>query len=194
MDQVRFEWAKRPLDRFSLVRLCQARLPRALTSLHESNAEPGPLLPKRDRGRELKPLTWQEIDPKALRHGGEHHRRLHHGEVIADADPRAAAEREIGEARELLRALGPEAFRVEALWVGKPARISVNDPLRREDLRALGNDEAANLDGFEHLAARRPGWRIEPHRLLQDALGIRQRLHVVGRWQAAAKHTVHLGV
>ena len=54
---------------------------------------------------------------------------LHQGEVVADADPRAAAEGEIGVAGDpLQQAVGP-ALGAEGLGIVEPARVAVDDPL-----------------------------------------------------------------
>src|SRR5689334_12697492 len=86
----------------------------------------------------------------------EHDLHLEHREVVADAGPRAAAERKVGEAREPLREAVPPALGPELVGLREPALVVVHYPLGEPDLAAPGNAKAAELEVFERLASDRP--------------------------------------
>ena len=61
-----------------------------------------------DRGEEFECLAGQDAQAIALGDGGQDENPLHHREVIADANARAVAEREVGAARQPLdQVIGP---------------------------------------------------------------------------------------
>jgi len=89
--------------------------------------------------------------PHHRRHG---HHELSHGQVLADAAPRAASEGQVGVAGGLARSLGVidmagEAGRVEALGVLPDIRVVVNSP------HAHGHDATGR-----YLMARQAGARM----------------------------------
>ncbi len=66
-------------------------------------------------------------------------RRLHQGEIVADADPRTAAEGEIGVAvNPLKRAVSP-ALGTKRLGIVEPAAIAMDHPLGHEYRRPSGD-------------------------------------------------------
>ncbi len=60
-------------------------------------------------------LAGHQVQPVALHDHGDDQGRLHEREVVANAQARAASEREVGEPRTSVAALGGEVLRVEAL-------------------------------------------------------------------------------
>src|SRR5439155_18243595 len=98
---------------------------------------------------------------EALSDGGEDEHQLHHGKRIADAEPRAAAEREVGEPWQRLDRLLAPALRSETLGLGEEAWIALNDPLAHEHRRAAPHPIAADAAVGQRLAADHVGRRIK---------------------------------
>jgi hypothetical protein len=101
---------------------------------------------------------------------GEGEAGLEQGEGLADAHALAAAEREVGEARELAAKLGGPARGVEALGIRVVAGVAVHDPLRHHDDRAAGDAVAGDLVVLEGLAAERGDRRVQAQGLEDDLL------------------------
>ena len=133
--------------------------------------------------------TTQAIAPRDRRQD-EH--GLHHGEVVADADPRAVAEREVRATGEPLDQVVVPTLGPEDLGVFEPAAVAVHEPLRQEELRPLRDVIAADLAVGQGLACDPPGRRIQPHRLAHDPLGVLQAGHVGGRRRPVAEHRLQL--
>lgn len=72
-------------------------------------------------------MTGDEVEMKFLLDHGEEKRGFERGERGADADSRAAAEREIGEARNFAGADGilAPAFGIECIWIGEKAGVAL---------------------------------------------------------------------
>src|SRR6478609_7617103 len=88
-------------------------------------------------------MTGHQAQFPTLPERGQQQYAFHPREVLADAHPRAASEREIGElgpARALLRS---PTIRVEAFRIGKPAWIAM------DHIRTHQNDVA----GFDFIAS-----------------------------------------
>jgi hypothetical protein len=81
---------------------------------------------KRDRRQELECLAG--FDRQAILAGdcGQDEHGLHQGEVIADADARAIAEREVSATWQALDQVVIPSLRTEGLGVVEPAGIAVN--------------------------------------------------------------------
>src|SRR5215213_244873 len=79
------------------------------------------------RGQRLRldPVAWHEVQLVALRQQGEHERRLHQREALADALAWPASKWEVGVARSGVRTFGGEPIGVEALGVLPQRRISM---------------------------------------------------------------------
>ncbi len=120
-----------------------------------------------------------EVEPVALHHHSHDEGRLHEREVLADAQARAAPEREVGEPRPAVAVPGGEAIGVEALGVRPELLPAVGDVRAQNYLLARGDRVAPDLvlpDGFSGDHPRR---RVEPERLVQDRPRVREVLQVL---------------
>src|SRR5256885_10251939 len=108
--------------------------PRLVASPLETHADPA-LRAQRDDRVEPDPLTANVAEAPALRERREHEDPLHPREALADAQPRAAAEREVRIARARRLRLRREALRDEALGLGEEPRVAVHERLADEDDR-----------------------------------------------------------
>ena len=85
--------------------------------------------PKRDRRQELERLAGLDLQAISPGDRGQDKHGLHHGEVVADADARPVAEREIGATRQPLDQVVVPALGPEGLGVVEPAAVAVDQPL-----------------------------------------------------------------
>src|SRR5579859_3247722 len=105
---------------------------------------------------------------------GEQQMALHHGEVHADADARACAERQVrvtGKPFLMFRceALGIELFRLREVFFS-----AVQGIRSKQDDPALGNEVAINLDIPQCAPGEGIRWWVEPQRLLEDLQAVGQ--------------------
>ena len=117
---------------------------------------------------------------------------LHPGKALPDAHARAAAEREIGELRPRGLRLGAKALGIEALRIREVPRVTVRDPLARDDDRALRHGVAADFVVGERPPADDPGRRVESHRLREHHLGVREPREIRDAGRAIAENRVEL--
>src|SRR5260370_18723297 len=114
-----------------------------------------------DEARRLEGKSGLETQAVALRDRRQQQHRLGHGEGGADADARAGAERDIGEAMARPRALRREALGLERARPVPEVGVAVEQPGHDEDMRARGNAAAQHLviadPGARHTVRRR-GW------------------------------------
>ena len=138
----------------------------------------------RERGKDphlqaaLRREGWHLADRhRAARHrveaeALEQHRRdqLHLGlaESLADADSPAAAEGNVGAARQSGLALAGEALGDEGLGVGEDLGDAVARPGAVVDVGALGDRVAAELELADRPAGADPGGRVEAQHLVED--------------------------
>ncbi len=113
---------------------------------------------------------------------------LQHREVLADAGPRPAAEREPGVARPVLLPVGGEPVGVEALGLVPVAGVAVRHPGRDDHVGARGDGVAVDAGGGDGAAANDGARRVQPHGLLEDTGQVRQRVEVAGDRSTAAQH------
>src|SRR5262249_23929514 len=133
-------------------------------------------------GEEADRRFGRRVEAESLGGGGEDQLGFHHREAVADADARAAAEREVGEARQALLEIAQPAFGLERRGVVEVARVAVDRPGRHHERRALREREAGDLDGRDRLARDAPRRRIEAHRLEDDGLGERELVEIAEAW------------
>src|SRR6266700_4096921 len=122
--------------------------------------------------------------------GSQQQRGFHHSEGIPDALPGAAAEREIGKSRQLLRAFGEPAVRIEFFGLGEISGISVHDPLAHHNVRAGWNAIATNFKIFDHRSRHSPSWWIKAHGFFDYTLGIAEIAEIGKFRSAASEHAV----
>src|SRR6516164_8830896 len=73
-----------------------------------------------------------------LQQGRRDQRHFHHGKRVADADAWSAAEREVGELREILVTFGQETVRLKFLRFREPARVALADVGKQLHQATLG--------------------------------------------------------
>src|SRR5207245_124341 len=113
-------------------------------------------------------LAGDEGEAGTLGESGEQKVTLHHGEVLADADAWACAERQVGVARELLLSFGCEAFRLELLRLWEVLFATVQGVGCEQDNPVFGNAIAINLDITYGTAREGIGRWVEPHGFFED--------------------------
>lgn len=82
---------------------------------------------QRHRRLWLDGMARRQTQAKTLGDAGDDQLRFDQGEMVADAQARAPAEREVGEARPSSRARGREALRIEGLRVLPEIRTALGD-------------------------------------------------------------------
>jgi len=80
-----------------------------------------------DDGRQFDGEAGHAVQLKALRDGGQDELAFHHGEVLADADARPAAEGKIGVARTIGILVRRETFGVELLRLRPEFGVAVRE-------------------------------------------------------------------
>src|SRR5262249_32626807 len=99
-----------------------------------------------DRGVQSENLAGLGGQAMALDERRKQENRFHHGEVVADADPRPVVEREIRAAREPSGEVAIPALGAERLGIVEPAWVAVQDPLGDQELRPLRDIVAPELE------------------------------------------------
>ena len=127
---------------------------------------------------------------------GQDQRRFEHRERVADADARAAAERKIGVFGQRLARPSAQRSGSKSQRVVEPPWVAMHDPLAHQDIRAGGNEVAADRHVFERPAADDISRRIEPHRfaddlLAEDAASERRRRSAAGRRERFGRFLLH---
>ncbi len=129
-----------------------------------------------------------------LGEGGQDEGSFHEGEGISDALPRAKAEREVGEARDLFEEVAFPAFREELFGVAVPARVAMNDPGDGGDACAFGDGKTGERVVLDGEAGNGPGGRIQAHGFGEDVAGVSELREIVERGGPAVKDEIELGV
>src|SRR5690606_33495636 len=109
-------------------------------------------------------MTGHQVEAVALAGHRQDERGLHDREVIADAEARAAPEREERVAMTLAHALRREALRVEAFGVVPERGMPMRDVRAQDDRGPRWYPVAADLVVLDRRAGDLPGRRIEPWR------------------------------
>lgn len=118
-----------------------------------------------DVGTRRHRVPRHQAEPESRRDRGQEQRCLHQCERVADAEPRAGPEGEVGAAGQPLgQAVGP-AVRIEALRVLEVAPVAVHDPLTHQDDRAGRDVVSTHLAIPERRAGEDPRRRVQPQRL-----------------------------
>src|SRR5687767_1396560 len=119
---------------------------------------------ERRRLADLELVAGQPLEREPLADGRRDDRDLELPEAHAEADPRAAAERHVGAARDLLALARQEALGAERVrllpHVGQPVR----GPRAVVHWHARGNAMAVQLERRQRAARADPGRRVEPER------------------------------
>ena len=120
----------------------------------------------------------QQVEGHAL--GDRRHEQLQllHGESHPDAVARPATEREVGILGQLRFELVGPALGPERLRIVVPSLVRVNPELREGELGPAGNPVAPEFDIRLGLPEEDVGWRVEPERLGDDLIGVRERRNV----------------
>src|SRR5581483_10679642 len=137
-------------------------------------------------------LPRHTAEPKLLRDGCQQNRCFHRCECGSDALPKSSPKRKINEAWELLRGVGEPAVGVEFLRITEISRMTMHDPLAHDHVRAGRNLITPKFEIGDDRPRQTPGGRVEPHGLPDDALGVRQLLHVRESRSAPGEHAVEL--
>src|SRR5215212_431577 len=111
------------------------------TARTDPHGEPAPR-PERRRLADLEPVAGQPLEREALADGGRDDADLELTEAHPEADPRAAAERHVGAARNLLPLPGQEALRAERVRLRPDVGQPVRDPGAVVDGHAGGDPVA----------------------------------------------------
>ena len=115
-------------------------------------------------------------------------------EPHSDADPRAAAERNVGALGELRALFGREAFGPEGMRVAEHVRQPVACPGRVVDRQPRGHGVAAELEVLRGAAGPDPGGRVEAERLVDRHPQLGQLAEQLRRvWGVVADDAVALG-
>src|SRR6266567_931525 len=130
-------------------------------------------------------ICGHRAELKALRNGSQQQCGFHHCEGIPDALPGTAAEGEVSKSRQLLRAFGEPAVRIELFRLGEISGISVHDPLAHHNVRAGWNAIAANFKIFDHRSRHSPCWWIKAHGFFDYTLGVAE-IAEIGKFRSAA--------
>src|SRR5579862_6751902 len=93
---------------------------RGIVNLSRQNLRANPVpWAKRDSRTRHDVLIRAEFEPETSQEQSQHRHALQQRELLADALPRAAAEREIGESRTFRRLPRTKAAGIEARWIRK---------------------------------------------------------------------------
>jgi hypothetical protein len=139
-------------------------------------------------------MAGREIEPELAADRGKQDDGLLEREGLADADARARAEGQIGEAVDALARTGEEARRVENLRILPEQAMPMQDPRGDHHPGAAIDLEARDAIRADRLARDRRGRRIEPQRLLDHCLGDDQAGQGRQGEIAVAQHLVVLAV
>ena len=123
------------------------------------------------------------------RRQGQH--GFHHGEAVADANARAAAEGKISELRQAVGLVIGPALRPKFLRLLMEARVAVHHPLAHEKRHPLRKRPAADRHIGQCLSADHVSRRIKPHRLVDNPFGVTQPRQVRHRRGAPGQDFVH---
>jgi hypothetical protein len=141
------------------------------------------MLAQRDARLRPNGLSREEPHAPPAGEGREHEDRLGPRELLADADARAAAEREVGELRAVWGGLAPP-LGAKALGLRPPARVVVREPRRGHDAPPGLDLDVAEGDRLGADAADGVGRRVEPHGFGDDGARVRQRGEVLDAGRA----------
>src|SRR5207245_1203667 len=119
------------------------------------------------------------LESEAAGDGREDEHGFHRREAFADADARAASEREVDEPRQPRREPIEPAFRKETLRTPEPAGIAVHDPGAHVNRGARRHPVTADLAIRNRFAPEHVRRRIEPDRFLHDRVRIGKFREVV---------------
>ena len=139
-------------------------------------------------------MAGPRAQPIPLDDHGEQDDRLHHGEGGAQAGPRSAAERDIGEFRPVLFLVGQEPLGLEHVRIAPQRLVPVQQPRHHQHHRPGGDAVPLDLVIRDRLPREHRDRRIEPQRLIKDATGVDQLGHVVVAGLPAAEHGIDLGL
>src|SRR4030095_6385561 len=114
-------------------------------------------------------VRWQ-LQPEALIEHRRDQLHLRLAEELADADPRAAAEGDVGAARQRGLALALEALGDERVGIAEDMGETVAGPGAVVHVRALWHLLARELEGAHRTAGADPGRGVEAERLVHDHL------------------------
>src|SRR4051794_39678894 len=142
--------------------------PTARTHAHRETAA----RPEGGRLADLEPVAGQSLEREALpdRRGDDADLEL--AEAHAEADPRAAAERHVGAARDLLALARQEALGAERVRILPDVGQPVRGPRAVVDRDAGGDPAAVQLELRQRAARADPGRRVQPQRLVERGVEV----------------------
>ena len=103
--------------------------------------------PDRDRGDQSQRLAGNQFQAETPGDGSQEQDRLHHGEAVADANPRAVAKGEVRRGRFFV-ASSPQRDGLNRSGSFQKRGVALDDPLRHQHLRPFPNRVAADLAVF----------------------------------------------
>src|SRR5215211_1339730 len=136
------------------------------TARADSHRQPAPR-PERRRLADLELAAGQSLEREPLADRGGDDADLELAEAHPEADPRAAAERHVGAARDLLALARQEALGAELVRVLPDVGQPVRGPRAVVDRHAGGDVVAVQLERRERATRADPGRRVEAQRLVE---------------------------
>jgi len=113
-------------------------------------------------------LARDQLDAEALKYCCKNDGPFDQGELHTDADARAAAKGEIGEAMAIGGGIAEESLGLEGFGVFPEIGVAMGDPLAEDDDGIGGEGIAAHLIGLEGLAEFAPAGREDAHGFFED--------------------------
>src|SRR4051794_30853821 len=149
----------------------------SLRNLHPDSHRKSTRWAERRRLADPEAEAGLQLDAEPLADGGRDGADLGLAEAHPEADPGAAAERDVGALGNPLASLGCEAFGAERVRLLPYAGQPVRGPRGVVDRRALGDVVAAEVERARSAPRPDPGRRVEAQRLLERLL---EQLRVAG--------------
>ena len=147
-----------------------------------------------DDGLGVNDLVRGQPQTPGLAQGRQEQDKLHPGELLADADARAAAKGDEGELGAGGLGLGRPAVRVEAVGVGEEARVTVGDGGGNQHNRARRQHVASHGVVSQSAPPDGPGRWVQAHGLGDNAAGVSEARQVISSRSPARQYFVEFGM